>query len=341
MNVYLNKVGPNGALAHHTQKQGDQVVSDPLDAQVFIPEFTRVPFDWVKQDFENYSPEKVCYYLTRIFDGEQFLQQWMLGIPLVGLMNSGLGVACEVGSVVAYCQPRSELQILAASGALQPVLKETSYRGFVSWQFGQSNELLNVSFGVPSYGMYAMFEGLSQSIAGFFLNPLQLKESWTCSVLLSRSPWPHKLQAQEILIGPIADPIQKHLWLYLDNDCEFDGSVVRTSHTRLAVATAYSLGGPHGPLHDLTYRALPAPRKLEIPEKQFRSDLVQVTERVLAPLLSSDLITMRVPLSDFLSSQVNHSSPSNNFTPNLPTILKGVEDDLKIEVGELTVDDPK
>lgn len=338
MNVYLNQDGPNAALVHHLQRQGDRVVSEQKEAHLFIPDLTRIPHEWLKQDFEKWQNCRTDFYLTRIFDGEVFGQQWLCGVPLRGLMNSSLGADVETGSVVSFVHPSSELQFAAASGALQPLLKEISYKGFVSWQFDDQARLVNISFGVPSYGMYAMLEGLSQTITSFFMNPLLLKESWSCSVLLTRAPWPYSKQAEEVEIGLITDQVEKHLWLFLEDGRGFDGRVLRTSQTRLAVSTAYSLGGPYGALNDLAYRALPAPWRLEIREKQFRSDLVEVAEEVLNPLLEQNILSLRVPISG-TRLKSNHRSTSDNLTPNLPATFKSVEDDLKVEVGKLAADD--
>lgn len=300
MKVFLNKLGENGALAHHIEKEGDEVVEDRKLADCAVQDSLSLPVKFVESlqigrgvggilNVNRKSVLSVC----SIFDGTSFLPQFFCLIPLHGIMDEGLGASVSAGCVICYIEPNEVVRRYFESEKLCITLHESHYSGVVSVKLNSDLLVLDMSLGLDNYGYCAILEGVNRKISDLLTNPTNLKESWGVALLLSRFPYPSvKLQDDgNAKIGiHIAPNVERHLWLFKDKGSEMFRQTFLTSSTRVGVVSAWSTTG----LYNAVSRAYQTLDHIELPEKQHRTDVAQHVKNTLRPFLGAGLFTLQV-----------------------------------------------
>lgn len=286
MKVFVNKTGLLGGLVWHLQKEGDEVVQTEAEAEVVIRDPMEIP---------GVSPEdhsaladhgqgvEGSFFLTKVFDGRRFLEQTMIGVPLIGLMNGGQSVQQPTGCVIGYCEVRDLSWYPGQFDRLLEPLSQIDYTGPVSVSVGDGKH--TCILGVPSFGLYSILQGLVQKISEFHSEPKPFQESWVCSLVLSRYPWP-VFENHEQTSFSIEPNMEKSLWLWPWVNRFKNG--LSTTRTFLGVSTAWSTFR----LGSACSRAIDTLEHIHLPEKQYRTDPKRTVLAVLEPLLKRGTIRL-------------------------------------------------
>jgi hypothetical protein len=199
------------------------------------------------------------YWLSRWWD-TRWGDQILVGMPISGLMNRGLGPSVEIGWASRYID-QTDMAVWFENSGLEAALREMRHRGFVSLGFWEQN-LVACRTGMPGIGWYAVLEGAPGQILDWMLEGGPLLESWVVGTLVTRFPFPVKGNAEPVKVeggGP-------HFWS-LDNPW----------WTRLGVACGWnqSLGVAGGMCEGVC-------QSIEVPGVQYRTDLAQTVKKVWA-----------------------------------------------------------
>ena len=226
-----------------------------------------------------------CWYDRFSLWGKQLI----LSIPVWGMMNQDLGKRVCTGVGMRYVD-ESPLKELFLHELLNELLKTQKHTGFVSIGIDVKGNPLSVSYGIPHNGNLVVLEGCKQRLSEFFSNPSRLMESWAIGILVSRYPYPMSVSSKRVFVKGIRPATKKHIYTPLvvneRNSFYTDSSVI-------GLCTAWDKR-----LIDTNKRALGFCNSLEIPEKQYRTDLNQSIQHTWAELTSHNLIsyTSEMPL---------------------------------------------
>jgi hypothetical protein len=222
------------------------------------------------------SPFKGDFFITKWWDrqAKSWTSQVLVGLPLVGLMENGLGRQISVGCCASYLDEKS-LECKAVQVSLRPelvvLLQEMNHNGPVSFWFSAvDGGLASLETGIPSWGLYNLLEGVPGKLSEFFSRPneMRLRESWTSSLVLSRYPWPCKTHTEENLqFNNLNDEIEKHFWL--GEHTQFKSSLY-TRSTLIGVCTSWART-----MLEAATRSSRTAQNLQITEAQYRRDSAQ------------------------------------------------------------------
>jgi hypothetical protein len=222
-------------------------------------------------------------YVSRWFDCRGgFGEKVFLGIPIVGLMDGGKGAGLQVGTVGNYVIS-AKIEAIFSRPELTALLKELRHSGFVSfWVSSEDGLVTEMETGVPAWGMYNIFEGLTGTLAEFFLDPIgtKLLKSWTVSLVVSRFPYPRDLITPQVCsITGITAEVEKHFWL---GDASGFRNSFTTNSTIVGVATGWA---------DTSWRAnalvVGTCGNIGVGEVQYRTDGSDAAEIVYSRLKAS------------------------------------------------------
>lgn len=258
-------------LKHRLELEGDEVVKaeeDIILSDVFSSSTIGGSFVFPDVLLETcgfeMSKESVDLVIFRWFSKDWF-PQTIVSLPLIGLMNENLGPLVQVGSVASFSH-NEKLSELFENTILTSTLKEMGLVGFVSISLDSFGKVVSLQAGTPHEEFLSVLEGTKGRIVDFLTGkePVFL-ESWTASLALSRSPWPHDLKGDRGFIEGITKDSDKHLWL---------GDVVRyrksiySDSTFLGYSTAWAVTPG-----EACRRALRTLRNLKVDGKQYRTDM--------------------------------------------------------------------
>jgi len=200
-----------------------------------------------------------------------FRHQILMGTPYAHLMNEGLGPVAETGMVSRFVSGEN-VERLFNNEHLLTTLKERNYIGFVSFGLHTSynlDELYKVVYlctGVPYYGMFNVLEGIPGRLIEYLTGDVEiLQESWTCSQLLSRAPWPYQEEAERAYIEGLNPGVEKHFYW---GDVHRHKRTLYTDSTRVGVSSSWATNLP-----EACRRVLRTLRNLKVPLAQYRTDL--------------------------------------------------------------------
>ena len=257
-----------------TDDRPDLILSDELiesngvpviggDYQYPIEVVDAFGYDTIKDT----TPNGVVF---RWFD-RSFRSQILMGTPFTHLMNEDLGAKCEMGMAARFVSG-DNVERLFNNDLLVKSLQERNYIGFVSFLLYTSFSLdelykvVAIRTGVPYYGMFNVLEGVSGRLVEYLTGDTEtLQESWSCSQLLSRYPFPHKTTADRIYIDGINPGVEKHFYW---GDVQRHKRTLFTDSTRVGVSASWATNLP-----EACRRVLRTLRNLRVPLGQYRIDL--------------------------------------------------------------------
>jgi hypothetical protein len=188
-------------------------------------------------------------------------------------MNNELGSPAEAGMACRYIH-ESPLCDVFGNETLQAALREMQYVGLVSVSMVLDGRVTGIQTGAPCWGLYNLLEGIRGRTVEFLTGETTgLMESWTVGLLMSRFPWPFEARHSQVKIGGMTPAIEKHFWSLETSG--YKRAFVSTGPL-VGVATAWS-----PTLSEANRRALRTLEAIELPGKQYRTDVVSsVGERV-------------------------------------------------------------
>ena len=219
-------------------------------------------------------------FFTIRWYNEEFSPQNIVTFPIKGMMNEGLGLGVDTGSTTKFLSG-AVFDVLYSSEGLREVVREFEYRGPViaGWAFLPGKICLtHIRLGLYPFLTIPLFEGLTTKITDFLTGKNQLlKESSLVSILVSRYPFPFQEQTSDVIhVRNLTPPVLKHFWTY---EMEFHRHSFYTDRTIIGMATAWGAlsaqdqGQRVMSLSEANRRALRTCRSLDVPNKQFRTDV--------------------------------------------------------------------
>lgn len=198
------------------------------------------------------------YRIVKFFNYD-FSPQTIVTIPIVGMMQSGLGFPLESGLAARFIDKEPDI---FSSDTLIEVLREMHYVGFVYAAYN-TDKLCSFGLGAGMY-IYNLLESLEGKLTSFINLEDRLLESWTLSVVLSRYPFPFRKSDSELCFK-VTPQAKRHLHLF---NTEKNKSMFYTSNTFLGIATSWATT-----LHEAENRVMRTLDGLDIHAKQYRKDL--------------------------------------------------------------------
>jgi hypothetical protein len=212
----------------------------------------------------NDQPE---YWLTRVLTKSGWVDQTMIGLPVLGTMQYNLGPRVCVGSAsrfIPYDAP------VFNNDKLVELLRNWGHIGPVSIIYNKDDKIKWVQTGVPFYGWYELLTAVRGRLADWFNKPEQrLYEYWTVAILLSRFPFPVTGQPElpPVLIESLTPEIERWFWL-------FEHRMIRRAlysvRPTIGVAVNWSKS-----LREACSMALASCWAIRVEDKQFRTDFIE------------------------------------------------------------------
>ena len=220
--------------------------------------------------------------------------QTLLGFPLQYTMTGDLSISGDVGMACCFTTKVEFTSLFdtgsddSKPGPLHETLLKMNYNGFVSFGVKISDEaeigITEIRTGVRNNGFFNMLEGLHGRLSQFLIGTEpDLQESWTAQLLLTRYPYPHEpVTTDKVYLEGLNAEVEKHLWLF---DAHRHKQTVFSQNTVIGVTTSWSQS-----LAEACRRVLRTLRNVDIPQKQFRTDLFRTTDASLCRLDEMGLI---------------------------------------------------
>ena len=211
-------------------------------------------------------------FVTKVFD-RNWGEGLYMGIPVRGLMNENCGMAATSAIWMVGLQDERNEDIGRLNGLfMQPLLVDTlthmGYSGFVSIMLSEDGGVFGVQTGMPKLGFCAIAENIKGKLSEFGTQPLEVivRNSWGLASILSRYPFPFKEGGGDIPLEGLSPAVEKHFWV--NRGRRYKGTFY-TRETLLGIASAWGLSP-----NESESRVLRTCRAIEIPLRQYRTDLV-------------------------------------------------------------------
>lgn len=286
MKVFVELGGAYDMLVQRIIEEGDTLVGSKEEATLVVAEPTWFPREFVKSlvpDAEDNGVNTV-FYVTKIFNGKEFLDQTIVGVPLIGTMNASIGARRPTGSVCLHAVVSDELESIFQNVEVLTVLKNMSYTGFVTAVWTET-KLKGLMTGIPSYGVCAMFEGLRQTVVQQFEYPRHLNSMVSIGLLLSQFPWPMNAVEKAIVPRP-HNLMWKHCWFF--SSVKDNRTTLILNSNQVAVVTGFARGGRlDEAVGSATGRVLKTLGNFELNEKQYRTDPKRASMEVFGRMVSN------------------------------------------------------
>jgi len=199
------------------------------------------------------------FFISRWFDGAWHPQEFV-GVLVSGLMNENLGPEIPAGFGGIY----KRVGEVWKSG-LANLLREMKVRNFVTLGLTRDLQVTGFQTGVPFPGLFCMLEGFPCRIVEWFQKPRELLESPTISVTMSRYPFPHQGKDEKVSVEGLSPAVQRHFWApYVNHHRK--GHFTESTLVGVATGWAKTFG-------EANSRALTSCRAIQVPFKQFRTDV--------------------------------------------------------------------
>lgn len=303
--VKINRTAENAALEHHLRRQG-WIPSN--DAVVHVKDEIIFPKAYTSEVFGAIGSGRPSWFLTRFFSRRNgWSSQCFVGVILHGIQDGGLGASYPCGSLGGYVELLNESLNKIDLSKTESVFKDLDYNGPVSLIFDDTDSVLSFQTGVPSYGLYALCEGLKQDIPTIWSEEgVWFLESWVCSLLVSRWPFPNV--GTGITSVHVSPSVEKHLWLFPEG--AMFKEQYNTSSGRIGVVTSWS----NSSLYDCNLRATGTAHRLQFEEKQFRTDGFDVARMVFGRLLDKGWFRFLLPFPHVVDRVARDLQGSNLLT---------------------------
>jgi len=217
-------------------------------------------------------------FISGWFQDGRWNSQVFLGIPLSTLMSGNLGpdhVPSGTVGVVLSAEPfRDSLH----SALVNELLVAQKHQGFVTmWLDSISGRPTALSLTLPGTSIYNVLEGVRGSVMDWGVSSLQstLLQSWTSSILLSRSPFPYELLGERVEVSGIFENVERHFFHKLQ---VVEGCAV-TDSTILGIASCWG----RTPV-EANNRAVSTCRNVKVGSPQFRTDGEYHSRRIVGNL---------------------------------------------------------
>ena len=210
------------------------------------------------------------FFISRWFDGAWHPQEFV-GVLVSGLMNEGLGPEIPAGFGGLYKRVGEVWKPDLAN-----LLREMKVRNFVTLGLTRDLQVTGFQTGVPFPGLFCVLEGFPCRIVEWFQKPRELLESSTISVTLSRHPFPHQGKDERVSVGGLSPAVQRHFWMPFVSKHR---KGYFTESTLIGVATGWAKT-----FGEANSRALTSCRSIEVPLKQFRTDVGAVIRQSFTQL---------------------------------------------------------
>ena len=193
-------------------------------------------------------------FAARVWQGESWGPQTALGVLAQGTLPGGRGAPGYTASA-ARCVSTPAAKELWAAPEVSGVLANGAYRGLVWALLTSDGSLCSVVAAPPAGALFAALEGVEDRASWLRDPTTPLYETWTCSLLVSRWPWPAE-SGDTVEIPRLEDRASKHFW---------GPQGVLTRDTLLGCATAWSER-----LGDCVGRAAHTAMSVAVPTLQWR-----------------------------------------------------------------------
>jgi hypothetical protein len=292
-------------LARPLSLEGHEIISDGEDVVLNEDAETNIPKKALELLGVEVSLSSVELFRTTIFYDHVhgFGEQMLLGIPLNKFLCEDLGTDCFMGMVTKFVQSG---YLKSFYVMIEELLHKMRHFGYVTIKFGDDFKPIEARRGLGEM-LFNVLEGFKGSVVDLMTTKVKLLESWTSSLVISRYPYPMRDMAEPELQLRINPAAEKHLWFY---NIYGYRSALYTKRTRVCVATAWAQS-----VSDVCNRVYRTARELELPDKQYRTDMFKKVCLVLG------LITARVDDGSSLLSTLDTPSGDQRAKDAVDVIL--------------------
>lgn len=222
----------------------------------------------------DHSTDNAIVEVFRWRDRNGWGRQSIFGIPLRGMMNENLGLNYRTGLLTRYFGGRYDG--FFENPSIEDFLQRLFYSGLVIFGLTKDLKVSYIKLGLGDFHLYSIIEGLEGKLSDFFFrsDAIRLKESWVCSILISRYPFPMKEYDERVHLEGLTKSALRHFYPF-DVD-GFSASSLYTEQTALGVSSAWGLSTA-----EASRRAIQTARNLHVPAIQYRTDAASEARRVL------------------------------------------------------------
>ena len=289
MNIRL--IGKLKAIGHILEGEGESVSSLPNPELtltdtlgVITPDVVggewALPQALVGFPLAVASPSLTSPSLTasRWWTGDGWKPQVTVGFPLGRLHDNDLGPDAPAGFACASTSESSTLGVFEDE-TLKVALRELSFRGFItlslSLTVGEDHPftVTRVATDLPSHGVFNLTEACRGPLLGYILGEGLLYPSWSVNLTVSRHPWPLEVHLPSVPLGGVTLLGSSHMHFWGASRAR-SGWVA--TEGCVGVVTAWA-----GTLPEASRRARRTLDRLELKDKQYRSDLTSATALTL------------------------------------------------------------
>jgi hypothetical protein len=254
-------------LAEQIRLEGDQIVES--GGEIEISSGQTIPLIVLRSEVLRSPVGREDFVTVRWFDGK-FANQTAFVIPIYGHMNEDLGCPVFSGCVGKYTH-HFEFDRTYESPDLIEALIEMRFKGPVCVYWMGLREGMAVSkivVGMVPELIFPLLEGLSVKISDFLSSPLSvdMKESKVLGAVVSRYPWPAVVECDQFEISGLSPSVLKHFWTH---EVQSHRHSFYSTNPLIGMATAWSSES----FSEANRRVLRTMRSLQIPLKQYRTDL--------------------------------------------------------------------
>jgi len=281
-------------IDHDPDMTSDLVISDrPVNMNTNIPVFsfgTSVPKIGLELMGYNTKPledhEYRSFFVIKMYDPIQgFGDQTVIALGLDGMMNRGLGLNVNQGYALRYVPEGEGSRMLTENDELRSFLQKTHHNGFVCLEGRVSKGHVYVhavTTDVPPGILYGLALGVSTRLSQFFLEHTHLRETWVCSLMLTRYPYPFSLVDDRAFLTIDRRDVLEYIQTPFVRKAR---NSMFTDSTIIGYATSWDTH-----LNDASKRVLASARHLHVSNLQYRTDMDEQCRQTYIELLNSGIV---------------------------------------------------
>ncbi len=247
-------------LKERLETEGTELVNNDWDIRLNEMSEGKIPRSIVESLGVDLVEGEELFRFVKLFN-KDFSPQTLVAIPIVGMMNGGLGYNTTVGMGCRFVNTEPDIFF---NQSFTDTLNEMDFTGFIS-ALMSPHGLIELRMGA-GMALYNILEGVQGRLEDFLSLKERLLESWTLSVALSRYPYPYENKFKPVSFV-VSKKAQEHFYPF---KCSQRKNLFSTEHTFVGLATSWATT-----LQEAEKRVLRTLNGIELPAKQYRTDLCQ------------------------------------------------------------------
>lgn len=195
-------------LRKRVEEEGDEVVEKGWEREICREEEKIEKGSLDLLGFETGEEKDVRFFLAKSFCAGELGDQTIVGLPIVGMMDGGLGAREIVGWGTRFVTFDERIKLFRKACVQELVRSLKAPGGFLGIWFDKDSKVIKISTFLPPLAFYPLMENVKSKISDFYEH--RLRPSWSVGYMLTASPFPGKKESYRRFAVKVPKVVRTH-----------------------------------------------------------------------------------------------------------------------------------